>query len=61
MQKDLLDKLLKASSMIADKSRRGSADWFVTNPMVGSVINNLLKDERANIRKEKIKRIFPDE
>jgi hypothetical protein len=61
MQKDLLDKLLKATEMIDNKSRRGSGDWFITNPMVSNIINDFLKEERPNSRKEKIKRIFPDE
>jgi hypothetical protein len=68
MQKDLLDKLLKASEeclhwekMIDNKSRRGSGDWFISNPMVSNIINDFLKEERSNFRKEKIKRLFPDE
>ena len=61
MNKNLIDDLLKASSMIANKARRGSADCFITNPMVSKIINDFLKDERHNIRKEKIKRIFDEE
>ncbi len=60
MNKDLIDNLLKASSMIANKSRSGSADWFITNPMVSNIIDDFLKEERQNIRKEKIKRIFDE-
>ena len=60
MNKDLIDNLLKASSMIANKLRSGSADWFITNPMVSNIINDFLKEERHNIRKEKIKRIFDE-
>lgn len=60
MNKDLIDNLLKASSMIANKSRSGSADCFITNPMVSNIINDFLKEERHNIRKDKIKRIFDE-
>ena len=60
MQKDLLDKLLKASEMIDNKSRRGSGDCFISNPMVSNIINDFLKEERPNFRKEKIKRIFDE-
>ena len=61
MQKDLVDKLLKAAEMIDNKSRRGSGDWFISNTMVSNIINDFLKEERPNFRKEKIKKIFPDE
>jgi hypothetical protein len=60
MQKDLIDKLLEAAEMIDNKSRRSSGDWFISNPMVSNIINDFLKEERHNIRKEKIKRIFDE-
>ena len=52
--------LLKAAEMIDNKSRRGSGDWFISNPMVSNIINDFLKEERPNFRKEKIKRIFDE-
>ena len=60
MQKDLVDKLLKAAEMIDNKSRRGSGDWFITNPIISNIIDDFLKEERPNFRKEKIKRIFDE-
>jgi hypothetical protein len=60
MNKDLIDNLLKSSSMITNKLRSDSADWFIDNPMVSNIINDFLKEERHNIRKEKIKRIFDE-
>jgi hypothetical protein len=46
--------------MITNKLRSDSADWFIDNPMVSNIINDFLKEERHNIRKEKIKRIFDE-
>ncbi len=56
MNKDLIDNLLKASSRL----ELAKTDWFIDNPMVSNIINDFLKEERHNIRKEKIKRIFDE-
>jgi hypothetical protein len=57
MQKDLIDKLLKASETIHKSSTKGSANYMVVSPDVANIINGF----KRNIRKEKIKRLFPDE
>ena len=57
MQKDLIDKLLKASETIHKSSTKGSANYMVVSPVVANIINGF----KINIRKEKIKRLFPDE
>lgn len=57
MQKDLIDKILKAAETIHKSSTKGSANYMVVSPDVANIINGF----KRNIRKEKIKRIFPDE
>lgn len=57
MQKDLIDKLLKASETIHKSSTKGSANYMVVSKEVANIINGF----KRNIRKEKIKRLFPDE
>lgn len=57
MRKDLIDKLLKASETIHKSSTKGSANYMVASPVVANIINGF----KINIRKEKIKRLFPDE
>lgn len=57
MRKDLIDKLLKASETIHKSSTKGSANYMVVSPVVANIINGF----KINIRKEKIKRLFPDE
>jgi len=58
--KELIDKLLKASEIIHKSSMRGGANYIVTSPSVSQMINRLY-NERANDRKEKIIRIFNEE
>lgn len=55
-QKNLVDKILEASSMISNKSRRGSSDWFI----VPSSIADMLRSKKRDIRKEKIKKVFSE-
>jgi len=57
MQKDLIDKLLKASETIHKSSTKGSANYMVVSQDVANIINGIKRD----IRKGKIKRLFPDE
>ena len=57
MQKDLIDKLLKASETIHKSSTKGSANYMVVSKDVANIINGIKRD----IRKGKIKRLFPDE
>ena len=57
MSKDLIDKLLKASETIHKASTKGSANYMVVSKEVANIINGF----KRNIRKEKIKRLFPDE
>lgn len=56
--KDLTDKLLKASAIIQQSSTKGSADYIVTSPTVEDVILKALSDLRRDVRKEKIMKIF---
>jgi hypothetical protein len=56
MQKDLIDKLLKASETIHKSSTKGSANYMVVSQDVANIINGIKRD----IRKGKIKRLFPD-
>lgn len=58
--KELIDKLLKASEIIHKSSMRGGANYIITSPSVSQMINRLY-NERANDRKEKIIRIFNEE
>ena len=66
MQKDLIDKLLKESEKIHKSSTKGSDNYMVASPVqddslfiydVANIINGIKRD----IRKGKIKRLFPDE
>jgi hypothetical protein len=57
MSKELIDKLLKASEMIHKASTKGSANYMVVSPAVADVINGF----KRGSRKEKIKKLFPDE
>ena len=57
MQKDLIDKLLKASETIHKSSTKGSANYMVVSKDFANIINGIKRD----IRKGKIKRLFPDE
>jgi hypothetical protein len=54
MSKELIDKLLKASETIHKSSIKGSANYMVVSPY----FTNYFK---ISSRKEKIKRLFPDE
>jgi hypothetical protein len=55
--KNLYDKILQASAIINNNSRRGSGNYMVVSPAVA----NIIKGFRRGYRKEKIKRLFNDE
>ena len=55
--KGLVDKLLKASAIINNKSSRGNGNYMV----VSSAVANILTGFKRNSRKEKIMRIFNEE
>ena len=57
MSKELIDKLLKASEMIHKASTKGSGNYMVVSPAVADIITGFKRDSR----KEKIKKLFPDE
>lgn len=54
--KDLIDKILKASAIINTASTRGSGNYMVVSSVVADVITGF----RRSNRKEKIMRIFND-
>ena len=57
MSKELFDKILQASALINNTSRRSSANYTV----VSKEVANILKGFRRGYRKEKIKKLFNDE
>jgi hypothetical protein len=61
MNKKLNSKILESANKIAQSSRRGSANYMVVSPSVADIIKESYNDHRSNSRKEKIKKIFPDE
>lgn len=56
--KDLYDKILKASELIHKSSTKGSANYIVTSSSVANMIQNAYADNRKDYRKIKIKRLF---
>jgi len=58
--KELIDKLLKASEIIHKASTKGGGNYIITSPTISQMMNNLY-NERVNNRKEKIIRIFNEE
>jgi len=61
MSKELIDKLLKASEKIHKASTRGNANYMVVSSDVANMIQGVYNQEKASWRKEKIKKIFPNE
>ena len=59
--KDLIDKLLKASEVINKSSRRSPANYMVVSPSVADMIQEVYNKEKAGWRKEKIKKLFNEE
>jgi hypothetical protein len=56
-QKSLVDKLLQASAIINNNTRRGNSNYMLVSKSISDVINGF----RRSNRKEKIMRIFNDE
>jgi hypothetical protein len=59
--KSLYDKILKASEVIHKSSTKGSANYMIVSPSVADMIQEVYNQEKAGWRKEKIKKLFPDE
>ena len=57
MSNELFDKILQASALINNTSRKSSANYTV----ISKEIANIMKGFRRGYRKEKIKKIFNDE
>ena len=58
--KDLIDKLLKASEVINKLSRRSTANYMVVSQSVADIIQEVYNKEKAGWRKDKIKRLFDE-
>jgi hypothetical protein len=58
--KDLIDKLLKASEVINKSSRRSPANYMVVSQSVADIIQEVYNKEKAGWRKDKIKRLFDE-
>jgi hypothetical protein len=61
MDKELIDKILKASEIINKSSRRSPANYMVVSPSVAQMIQDSYNEYKSGFRKEKIKKLFPDE
>jgi hypothetical protein len=59
--KDFYSKILKASETIHKSSTKGIANYMVVSPSVADMIQEVYNQEKATWRKEKIKKLFPDE
>ena len=59
--KSLYDKILKASEVINKSSKRSPANYMVVSQSVADIIQEVYNKEKAGWRKEKIKKLFPDE
>lgn len=53
IDKDLFDKLKKASNIISLKSRRSGASWIVTSSAVSSEMNKIFKQEKIIKQRDK--------
>lgn len=59
--KSLYDKILKASEVINKSSKRSPANYMVVSQSVADIIQEVYNKEKAGWRKDKIKKLFPDE
>jgi hypothetical protein len=57
MSKELFDKILQASALINLKAQKVSGNYMVVSKAVADVITGF----KRGSRKEKIKKLFPDE
>mgnify|MGYP000359363576 CR=1 FL=1 len=58
MSKELFDKILKASEIINQSSRRSPANYMVVSSDVANMIQGIYNQEKASWRKYKIKKLF---
>lgn len=54
----LVDKVLEAANTLSKSSRKPSADYMVVSTSIGDMIIEVYKQERSNLIREKIKKIF---
>ena len=60
--KDLIDKILKASNIIKKKSIRSSASYILVGSEISQYLDDLLKNEKIiNNRDRKINNLFKKE
>jgi hypothetical protein len=59
--KSLYDKILKASEVINKSSKRSPANYMVVSQSVADIIQEVYNKEKSGWRKDKIKKLFPDE
>lgn len=61
LQKELMEKLLKASSEIHKKSLSSSASFIITSPQVAEMLNDISeKMEKRKNRLKKLERILSE-
>ena len=54
----LVDKVLEAANTLSKSSRKPSVDYMVVSTSIGDMIIEVYKQERSNLIREKIKKIF---
>lgn len=59
--KKLHDRILKASEKIHTASTKGIANYMVVSPSVAQMIQDSYNEYKSGFRKDKIKKLFPDE
>ena len=60
-QRDIYQKILEASNIISQSSRRSPANYIVTSPDIANMIQDIYNQKKSGWRKDKIKKLFPDE
>ncbi len=58
MDKKLVDKVLEAANTLSQQSRKPSADYMVVSKSIGDMIIESYKQERSNLIRKKIKKLF---
>ena len=61
MSKELIGNILKATNHIHKSSTKGTANYMITSPEVANMLQSIYSAEKVKCRKEKIKKLFPDE
>lgn len=54
----LINKILEASEIISNNSRRGSANWMIASSQTAEFIGKVYNEHRAGLRRDKINRIY---